>query len=550
MKKKIIILSIVLVILALAVAGFFAKDYLFPEKASEDIGKTEETVETEPTIDTTTPFRVTIPAESDEKPDGLYDASIKRLEGLADAPIEWKYMNGGYGQQTMKKNIGKGKYPGVVIGKVFTSDELSQYASKGILLPIEDYINETDTPNIWKLYQERPDVKKASIAADGHIYTLPSVKEFMPDYIESAMWINKTWLDKMNLGVPRTLVELKNVLRAFKENDPNGNGEADEVPMTFYALDEGIHPEMLLSSWGISSKAGTGNYWLNVKNGEVRFTPVMDEWKEMVTYYRELYREGLLDSEVFEHDNETFLEKLQEETTTIGVLVSSEKPELNGDEYVAMAPLKAKSNVKPSWHVNPLRIGTKNAFCMFKNCKNPGAAMRWIDKFYLPEESIRNAFGEPAENSTFSVENDVFMWNELPEEDMEFQDYVYRCILTGAMPCYLPMELYGTETLPLREEWKSRMEVYEIYKPYLDQEPWTRPDCTVEESERLTELITDIAIMVKVKLEKWIIDGENLENDWELYKQNLELMDIDEFVEMYQDIYTRSQATAEEAQTP
>lgn len=44
------------------------------------------------------------------------------------------------------------------------------------------------------------------------------------------MWIYKPWLEKLNLSEPKTLDEFYNVLKAFKEKDPNGNGLADEIP--------------------------------------------------------------------------------------------------------------------------------------------------------------------------------------------------------------------------------------------------------------------------------------------------------------------------------
>ena len=43
-------------------------------------------------------------------------------------------------------------------------------------------------------------------------------------------FINAAWLNKLGLAVPTTIDELTDVLRAFRDDDPNGNGLADEVP--------------------------------------------------------------------------------------------------------------------------------------------------------------------------------------------------------------------------------------------------------------------------------------------------------------------------------
>ena len=50
-------------------------------------------------------------------------------------------------------------------------------------------------------------------------------------HILYKIWINQTWLDNLGLDVPTTTEELYTVLKAFKENDPNGNGIQDEYPL-------------------------------------------------------------------------------------------------------------------------------------------------------------------------------------------------------------------------------------------------------------------------------------------------------------------------------
>lgn len=542
MKKKIIIISVILGVLILGTTLFFTWDSLVGMFRGTK-PSTEDNTETKPeevsfSYDTKTPFRVLIPSEGRNEPEGLYQASQQRLESLADAPLVWEYMNGGRGLNSWKKKIENGEYPEVVIGKVFTSSEISQYAEEGKLIPFESYISPENTPNIWKMFQERPDVKKASVSQDGHIYALPAVKEFMPEYLESVMWINKTWLDKLNLRVPKNLTELKKVLRAFKEMDPNGNGLADEIPLTLFKKHEESYPEVLLSSWGISARFGSGNYWMTVKNGEVKFAPITEEWKKMILYYRDLYREGLLDPNAFVQEEEEFLAKQQAECSVVGMLWASENPMLNADEYVAIPPIRATNKIKPVWRVNPKYISGAESFCIFKNCENPGAALRWVDKFYEVEQSIRNAYGEPAENGLFSIKDDTFVWNELPEETL-FEDYLYECVLTGGMPCYIPEEIYGSEKLPLRDEWSGRVEACRLYNPYLDDEPWPRLSYSAEEEEVISALMPDIAILVNVKMEKWIIDGENLEDGWEQYKADLESMGFGEVFAIQQSAYEK-----------
>ena len=50
----------------------------------------------------------------------------------------------------------------------------------------------------------------------------------------NRMFINKAWIDKLGLSMPTTTDELKAVLKAFHDQDPNGNGVQDEIGVYGY----------------------------------------------------------------------------------------------------------------------------------------------------------------------------------------------------------------------------------------------------------------------------------------------------------------------------
>lgn len=85
---------------------------------------------------------------------------------------------------------------------------------------------------------------------DGHIYSCPQLNKTEGNLIHHY-WINKTWLDNLGLEAPTTVDELYDVLVAFRDNDPNGNGQKDEIPYCVVGKD---YPHRmfydLLGSWG------------------------------------------------------------------------------------------------------------------------------------------------------------------------------------------------------------------------------------------------------------------------------------------------------------
>jgi len=104
------------------------------------------------------------------------------------------------------------------------------WAEQGVLMPLNDLIEEQG-----KLFQkaavEIPMMKKLSTAADGQIYSFPSGGGCFHCDPATRFWLNQVWLDKLGLEMPKTTEEFRQVLIAFKTQDPNGNGKADEIPL-------------------------------------------------------------------------------------------------------------------------------------------------------------------------------------------------------------------------------------------------------------------------------------------------------------------------------
>src|SRR5690606_1913753 len=69
--------------------------------------------------------------------------------------------------------------------------------------------------------QKHPAVKGRITATDGQIYSLPSWNDCFHCCFAQKMWINQEWLDNMGLQMPTTTDEFYQVLKAFKEKDPN-----------------------------------------------------------------------------------------------------------------------------------------------------------------------------------------------------------------------------------------------------------------------------------------------------------------------------------------
>ncbi|WP_248923849.1 extracellular solute-binding protein [Paenibacillus hamazuiensis] len=149
-------------------------------------------------------------------------------------------------------------------------------------------------PNVWKnIPKEAWDIVR-SASPDGHIYYVPKV--FLVP--ERAPLIRKDWLDKLGLPMPKTAEEYKEVLRAFRDKDPNGNGKKDELPTS--GREFGKWMDHLFGMYGVAMWEGSPEW--DIYDGKLQYAGVTPNMKAAIVYIRDLYKEKLL-------DNETFLNK-------------------------------------------------------------------------------------------------------------------------------------------------------------------------------------------------------------------------------------------------
>ena len=101
----------------------------------------------------------------------------------------------------------------------------------GVLTPIEDYVLDPEKTPFFHALPENMQAEMLAVMKqpDGHIYGFAEYTSNPSANNPEKMWINSAWLEKLEIEVPTTTEELKNVLIAFRDGDPNGNGIQDEI---------------------------------------------------------------------------------------------------------------------------------------------------------------------------------------------------------------------------------------------------------------------------------------------------------------------------------
>ena len=189
--------------------------------------------------------------------------------------------------------------PDILVNTWMSAEKVADYGAQGYLLAMNEYIDKY-APSINKYMNEYNMLKPYMTSPDGNIYRTVLVND-NPFGRVPRVFMNKHWLANLGLEQPKTLDELTAVLRAFKEQDANGNGDPnDEIPLsTLFYTGRSIYLEAdLLTAFGIYAHARA--YIPQVdENGTVFLADTTDVYKEYLKYLHMLYVEELLDNECF-----------------------------------------------------------------------------------------------------------------------------------------------------------------------------------------------------------------------------------------------------------
>lgn len=268
-------------------------------------------------------------------------------------------------------------------------DNVLKESASGSIIPLDDLI-EKYGPNIKKMFEETPATKTAVTAPDGKIYSLPSaaVQAENHERFPQKLYIREDWLDNLGLEVPKTTDDWFNVLKAFKEDDPNGNGKKDEIPFATY----GIVPSYY-GSWGISFNYNN-NYLCVNDSGKVEYAYSTTAAKKALSFFNKMY--SLEYAELYDSESKW---RTKIKNGLVGCFYHLADFTVAGndlaEDYIMMAPPQGDASVNPlmsvSGNIDP------NAFVITKSCKNPEAAMRWVDYLYSEDGYYLTTYGKPGD---------------------------------------------------------------------------------------------------------------------------------------------------------
>lgn len=449
------------------------------------------------------------------------------------------------------------------------------YGRQGVLLPMNEYFEKyayyfNETTEKYLSAETQKLLKSQMYAWDGNIYAFPYINIQAGNDNENIFYINKSWLDKLNLAVPTTTDELYAVLKAFKEEDPNGNGKADEIPLMGYGAGYGANK---LRGDVVGNLLNAFLYYpyntnarLVVNDGVVSSALTSEALREGLRYCHKLYAEGLI-SELsmtqMPDQLKPIIDRPVAEDTVVGMVAthpcsgacgwSTEQADSKVFEYVSLAPLTGPEGVR---YAAQNKMGYGSNMVITKDCKNPEIAFRWMDYMCDLEAGMNFRFGKTDYDWFFAEEGELDAFgNQALFKSPTDHDVPWVLESQNAVWRKETCRIFDDNTMGFAAV-KYDNKVQQYRQEIFDSGVAARLGCQPDEvfvlpvyNEEETEVVNEYGPMIweySNEARNLFVTGElDLDKDWDEYLAKLENIGLNEYIAAAQTCYDRMQSDAE-----
>lgn len=458
---------------------------------------------------------------------------LNDMERKTNVAVEWELVPVTGALEKLKLIFATNDLPDALMPKDLLKTDDFTYGRQGLLMPLNELIEEW-APNIQNMYAEYPNIKNVTTTPDGNIYSLPTYNPVDGEVTKSgqALVLNKKWLDKLNLKEPETTDEFYEVLKAFRDNDPNGNNNKDEIPFS-------TRPPELMFMFGPFGTVDNARHLHVTNDDKVLFAPAMLEYKEAIKYFNMLFTEELLDNELFIQDQKQLNAKGMSDEIILGGYLAHHRSAVVGnkralEDYINILPLKGP-NGHQIWNNNnpePNAGLFPATFVISSKTEKADIIMRWIDLAYDKEFGFKLA---RAPEFTMETQSDGKLKKKTPPDGMGEGEFFSKYTPMTNFPWIFYPEI--AEKVIENQNVLIKREQHQRYKPYIAKRGFpTIFYASDDVIKRLNSLSNDINGYVEQMKAKWICDG-GVENEWDVFQQKMKNMGLDEMMEIYSDIY-------------
>ncbi|MBQ1640133.1 MAG: ABC transporter substrate-binding protein [Lachnospiraceae bacterium] len=487
---------------------------------------------------------ISYPTGTEEEPNNR--TIFKRLEDDTNVHVEWTAIpSDQWGDKISLNMANVNTLTDFVFNAGFGDSDLIRYADQGVIIPVEDYIDEY-MPNLKAVFDKYPEYRTMCTDENGHIWALPWIEQLGSEKTaiqtvgNNMTFINQKWLDFLGLETPTTVDEFEAVLKAFQEHAPELQKEfgidGDIIPMSCIVNDQ--DPNLLINGFGDGiGDVDMGQHIAVTDDKKVICTATTDGFRKGVEWLHQLYAEGLIDPECFTQDWSTYVAKGK--SHRYGVCFTWDVANIdNINDYVPLKALKADTvNVTPQ--NGSFTSGFDRGRCVVTSvCKNPALICAWLDQMYDPFQSPQNNWGTYGEDDEFDIfelsenANGDPMLKHAPLGDASPVEVREAECVGGPLAIldeYYDVYVTCPDDAQYRLDWIKDYYTDDMHNKYV----YPRVFMSAEDTEKLSTIQTDLVSYLNSSKAEFIRDGITDES-WNAYLDQVNSYGIDEYLAIYQ----------------
>ena len=481
---------------------------------------------------------------------------IEWFEGLTNTKFDWVVKTG---DEMLSLLLNTEGYP-EIIAHTFNNNDIVNYGiNEGIFVHIDEYIDEY-MPNVKAYLDTHETFRKNITAPDGHIYGIPSLPaKFSHANVARKLWINTEWLDRLNLQVPQTTDELYDVLVAFRDNDPNGNGLKDEIPLSGCINTWWGEPWFAIMQSFCYCDDGT---YAAVEDGQVKFVANTEEFKNGLYYLKKLYDEGLLDPSSFTQDLDQLMQLGRCEGKEIlgsyacghmSMVIDVADVERTR-MYDSLVTPASPTGRRVALFYDPQNTAG-STFAVTDACHDIPRALQTIDQMFNEENCVTFEFGlrgtnwDYAEAGMLDSDGNQALYRTTNTKDaLDSPDALRDNVFDPfRLFCDTARTKYWIGNGDIYENSSASYE-YRLYKASKGYEPffpketmpviWAEKEAA-EEHAQLQVIITDYVDQAMIR---FITGDMNLDTEWDSYVKALDGMNLSTYMKYFEDGYAAAMA--------
>lgn len=559
--KQIAIAMVVLVCLAILPAAVFAAGSEEDSAAAagfelNDPGQFPVVLGDEPyEVDV---FTIYLTAETDGERNQA--AFTQYIEDLTNVRVNWiEVANSEVFEDRQNLLISSGDLPDVIMSNWGMSmQEAFTYGINGTLHSLTDLV-ENNMPNLAAEFEKYPEYASQLYMPDGNIYAFPAYSACYHCENNRKAYIYMPWLEKLGLEVPTTTDEFREVLIAFRDQDPNGNGANDEIPfMSATTGWQSLPIEFIMNSF-IYTTRGSGRYLMR-DGGRLRFVANTQQWRDGLTYMAELVDDGLLAPETFVQQNDQLKALVENpDYPLVGVSTAGHYgvfTVLGGEtgryaEYRSFPPLEGPTGIRQSFY-EPRRVAPHTKITTAE--ERPDIIAQWIDWFYagLENQLLAQRYWMEGTDYRFTTaeERETMVTRAgtpalvVPNTSSQrygidkFNDGWGRTVPQWTVD---PWEALTDVDDPANLEARLMTATRDHYRPYISDH-WMPPGIVfdpgvTDELADLTEALVSDTGLVQRWSTQFIVGEKDIHDDaqWQQYLEQLENAGVERYHEIWED---------------